>query len=331
MNQSVSVAMCTYNGARFLAQQLESFSRQTDPLDELVVCDDGSSDETISILRRFQADAAFAVKIFENKPALGVTRNFEKAAGACSGDLIFFSDQDDIWSADKVKMIKAHFRQNPHAEAVFSDGWLIDENSHRMPGTLWAGYGFNDSCRKKWKNGLALKDLLYNRNKVTGATLAITSKLYERIIPFEERAGWFHDQFIASHAAATNSLDWISEPLIEYRIHPAQQVGLNLPKKSSAPENVPAFTLLDVLRFEAQDSRESLERMRTFLRRYPNVSSAEIEKEMSNREQFFSGRAHLPQHTFARIKTVLGNFQHYQKFTPAGFRSMLRDIVRPAS
>ena|SRR2546421_3140447 len=91
------VAMCTYNGARHVREQLESFAAQTRlPADELVICDDCSTDQTINILPDFGAGASFPVHIQVNKFNLGSTKNFEQAISFCHGDLIALSDQDDV-------------------------------------------------------------------------------------------------------------------------------------------------------------------------------------------------------------------------------------------
>ena len=93
----ISIAMTTYNGSKYLNDQLKSFSQQDQAPDELIVCDDGSSDNTIKILEKFSLNAPFDVKIYQNESNLGFTKNFENALSKCTGDLIFLSDQDDIW------------------------------------------------------------------------------------------------------------------------------------------------------------------------------------------------------------------------------------------
>src|ERR687894_3003245 len=98
-----SVAMCTYNGARFVAEQLASVAAQTRPPDELVVCDDGSTDETCRLVEEFAARAPFPVRLFVNERNLGSTRNFGRAVALCEGDLVALSDQDDVWHPEKLE------------------------------------------------------------------------------------------------------------------------------------------------------------------------------------------------------------------------------------
>src|SRR5271168_2200141 len=94
--EKISVALCTYNGERFLSRQLASMLQQSRLPDELVVCDDRSTDNTIEILQDFSASAGFPVKITRNEHNLGFVANFERAIQLCQGDLIALSDQDDI-------------------------------------------------------------------------------------------------------------------------------------------------------------------------------------------------------------------------------------------
>ncbi len=101
----VSIAMATYNGAKYLEEQLASFVVQSQLPYELVVCDDGSADATLEILHRFARKAPFPVRIVCNDERLGYGDNFLKAASLCEGDWIAFSDQDDVWLPDKLRQI----------------------------------------------------------------------------------------------------------------------------------------------------------------------------------------------------------------------------------
>jgi glycosyltransferase involved in cell wall biosynthesis len=99
---SLSIAMCTYNGEAYIAEQLESFVKQTYLPSELVVCDDRSQDGTIPIVQDFARTAPFPVRIQVNQATLGVRKNFERAITLCTGDLIALSDQDDVWQREKL-------------------------------------------------------------------------------------------------------------------------------------------------------------------------------------------------------------------------------------
>ncbi|MFZ2267599.1 MAG: glycosyltransferase family 2 protein [Azonexus sp.] len=121
--------MATYNGASYLREQLDSFTHQTRRPDELVVCDDGSSDETVAIVENFSREAPFEVRISRNDSNLGYARNFERAIGLCSGDIVFLSDQDDVWFPEKLQRVESWFAEHPQtllfmndAEFVLADG-----------------------------------------------------------------------------------------------------------------------------------------------------------------------------------------------------------------
>ena len=117
----VSVALCTYNGAKYLPDQLKSMELQTRKPDELVVCDDRSTDETLDILRAFKKTCLFRVRLYENESNLGSTKNFEKTIRLCHGDIIFLADQDDVWQSGKIERILAAFEEHPDAGYVFSN------------------------------------------------------------------------------------------------------------------------------------------------------------------------------------------------------------------
>lgn len=122
----VSIAMATYNGARFIGAQLASFAAQTVVPDELVITDDGSSDDTLAIVEAFAATVPFAVEVHRNPARLGYARNFEKAIGLCGGEIIFLSDQDDVWLEDKIAVVLGCFEANPESMVVINDAMITD-------------------------------------------------------------------------------------------------------------------------------------------------------------------------------------------------------------
>ena len=218
----LSVAICTYNGEKFIEQQLNSILNQSIKVDEIIVCDDQSSDNTISILKKLQEEHNCIV-IVENDTNLRSNKNFEKAIALTSGDYIFLSDQDDVWKTDKVLKTLAIFNQNPNAEWVFSNADLIDDNNrvfnHK---TIWDSVFFFE---KELTKPIDFFDIIAkNGNVVTGATLCIKKEVKSFIIPISEDN--FHDEWIASLLALRKTLYYCTENLISYRIHSKQQVGM---------------------------------------------------------------------------------------------------------
>ena len=122
----ISIAMCTFNGGIYLQQQLDSFSHQTRLPDDLVVCDDGSTDNTIAILEQFKAKAKFPVYIVQNPTNIGYAQNFSKVIDLCQGDIIFLSDQDDMWLPEKLATVCEIFMNQPDTLVVINDQIITD-------------------------------------------------------------------------------------------------------------------------------------------------------------------------------------------------------------
>lgn len=120
--------MTTYNGEKYISEQLESFVMQTRQPDELIITDDCSTDKTIDILKKFKKNAPFTVKIYKNEENLGYTQNFNKALQLCSGELVFLSDQDDVWYKNKIEFMTEMANSNLSKEVFMCDVLLVDEN-----------------------------------------------------------------------------------------------------------------------------------------------------------------------------------------------------------
>ena len=224
----LSVALCTYNGSRFLEKQLNSFLNQTIAVDEIIICDDNSSDETIKIINIYQDKNPGLIRLFQNKLGLGTIKNFEKAISKTTGDLIFLSDQDDIWYPEKVEKSINFFKQNQKCVLLFSDGDLIDNEDLKIAGSLWTKWGFDDEKKSLWSNNkLAFNSLVKGDNKITGATVCFKASLKNKIYPIALPLDYWHDGWLGTHAAAVEGLFFINEPLIKYRVHDSQQVGIS--------------------------------------------------------------------------------------------------------
>ena len=221
--EKISVALCTYNGAQFLEQQLTSIAQQTRLPDQLLVSDDGSTDQTVAMVRAFAASAAFPVVLIENPKTLGSAKNFEQALRLCDGDLIALSDQDDIWYPNRLQRSEQEFDAYPNAGLVFSDAHVIDEHNRVQAKTLWQRLGFAGQRRTALLSGQFV--LLAKHRFITGATVMVRAGLRDRVLPIAP--GWIHDEWIALITAAYADLRPIDQPLIRYRIHSSQQVGLH--------------------------------------------------------------------------------------------------------
>jgi len=227
----ISIALCTYNGEKFLREQLDSIAEQTLLPDELVACDDGSSDGTVEILRKFGMRVSFPVRIHQNETNLGSTRNFEKAIGLCSGDIIALCDQDDVWKPRKIERLAAALRAHPEAGYVFSDAELADENLRPLGRRLWESIGFRGKIKARFLQGDQFRCLI-KKYIVTGAAMAVRPSAAKTAMPFPTDGPWVHDGWIALAASATGARGIpVDEPLISYRQHSRQQIGAAKAKK----------------------------------------------------------------------------------------------------
>ena len=129
---SVSVILCTYNGERFLQEQLDSIANQTRLPDEVVVGDDVSSDSTIAILENWKQSVPFVVKIHRNEVNIGHNKNFETSISRSSGDYLFFCDQDDIWHPDKIERVLTVFENQPETGVVFHNTTVVDADGNSL-------------------------------------------------------------------------------------------------------------------------------------------------------------------------------------------------------
>lgn len=219
--------MCTYNGAAFLQEQLDSFAAQTKLPDELIVCDDCSQDTTRSILNDFAAVAPFPVRLFVNEKNLRSVKNFEKAISLCNGDIVFLSDQDDVWMPNKVERIVAEFDQSEKVGMVFSNAELVDENLAPFGKTLW-DYSFDESLRRRARHQRLL-ELIVERNMVTGATMAFRARFRDFFNPIpSNNENFIHDGWIALLIASQAEVVFLDELLIKYRQHSRQQIGARI-------------------------------------------------------------------------------------------------------
>lgn len=225
-----SVALCSYNGGLYIDQQLRSIINQTQVVDEIVICDDGSNDNTISVIQAIQSETNINIRLFINETNLGCRANFQKALGLCKGDIIFLADQDDVWLPDKVAIIVNWFDSNKDKEVVFTNGVFIDTigNPYAVGSTLFSAYGMTRKAMKWMDKGYSFELFLKN-NKATGATMAIRRTFLKNFdldcrnvnnVPY-------HDSQICIYAIQRNSLGYISDSLIKYRIHEKQDCGVN--------------------------------------------------------------------------------------------------------
>jgi glycosyltransferase involved in cell wall biosynthesis len=227
MNYEISVALCTYNGSKYLEKQLESIFAQSMPITELVICDDDSTDDTEKIINKFCLLYPSIISFYKNETTLKSLKNFDKAISLAKGDYIFLCDQDDIWNENKVEEMVTFFTLNPAIECVFSDATLINENGEAINNyNLLSCSIFTPALLNKYGSYWNLYS--YHENMATGATMAFKKSLKSIISPFPISKNLHHDEWIALICAQRNTLACLNKKLTYYRIHNQQQVGNDL-------------------------------------------------------------------------------------------------------
>ncbi len=220
----VSVAMATCDGERFVLEQLESIAAQSSLPDELIICDDASQDDTFARLEAFASRAPFEVRATRNPDRLGTTANFERAISACTGDIIFLADQDDVWLPEKIATLAPRLIENPGTGAVFSDGEVVDADGDPLGYSLWRSLGFTAREQRAVRVGRAV-DVFLRHVVAAGTTMAFRSSLRDLALPFPALRSC-HDAFVAFIAAATSRVEIVPERLIRYRLHGGNQIGI---------------------------------------------------------------------------------------------------------
>ena len=313
---NISIAMCTYNGSRYLVEQLHSIANQTCQPIELVIFDDGSSDETKQIVSAFQSTVGFLVHFHENASTLGSTKNFEQAIRHCTGDLIALCDQDDVWFPEKLALMSAALEAEAGLAGVFSNARLIDESGRLLPNDLWHKAGFTAERQRKFRKELAPYDLI-GHDTVTGAAFMFRSSFVPQVLPISSE--WIHDGWIALILASLAELRPIPEYLMSYRLHTSQQVGVR---------QVPWYNHLSTRKRDALLSHQHLARRFMVMAGRLEVLGIDtkITTELRRRAAYLERRAAaLSQTPLSRILPVLRLFPDYFRYHN-GVISLLRDL-----
>ncbi|MFY9906969.1 MAG: glycosyltransferase family 2 protein [Terriglobales bacterium] len=200
----VSVCMAAYNGERFIRRQISSILPQLSAEDELVIVDDGSADGSVAIIEAFRDSR---VKLLRNEHNFGVVRTFERALRGARGDLVFLSDQDDIWRPEKVAVCRAYFDSHPEVGLVLSDADVID-GAERVIAATWMIDG-------SFRDGI-LANLI--RNRYLGCVMAFRSQLLTRCLPFPPGLP-MHDMWIGMVNRLGGKAALIPQVLMSYRRH----------------------------------------------------------------------------------------------------------------
>jgi glycosyltransferase involved in cell wall biosynthesis len=200
--------MATWNGARFLAEQLGTVVPQLAPGDELVIVDDASHDRTMEILECAQKELQTAmIRLHRNQCTLGAISTFERALALGRGEILLLCDQDDYWLPGKVERIRRAFAEDAVATLVLSDAQLIDGEGNMLASSL--------ATWKPYRPGL-FSNLV--RNTFLGCTMAFRRSSLKYCLPFPAGTP-MHDQWIGMLHIMFGKVVYLDEPLILYRRH----------------------------------------------------------------------------------------------------------------
>lgn len=201
----ISVAMAYYNGGKYIRQQMESILGQLRNRDEIVISVDSAADGSADLLEKW-AEEDERIHLIEG-PGEGVVRNFANAMAHCSGDIIFLSDQDDIWAENKVEKVLRGFERSDTL-MILHNGYLMDAEGEKIEGkTLFEIRSSNTGI---WRN--------FIKNSYIGCCMAFRRELLPVILPIPEKM-YMHDYWIGVAAEYMGKAALIKEPLIGYRRH----------------------------------------------------------------------------------------------------------------
>lgn len=248
----VSIVLATYNGEAFLAQQLNSLFKQTYANIEIIATDDGSTDNTINILREYAARHS-NMKVVENEVNLGFIKNFEKGCNVSVGDFIAFCDQDDTWDLDKIKQLVEAIGEYP---LIYSDSLVCDYNlqpTGKKISDVTVCKNF-DSC---------LQYAVFAR--IYGHALLFKRSLFESATPFLDVIP--HDWWLAYNATLHGGVRFLPKTLVNYRQHSSNLFGIVGGKGKKNKQH------------KTQLKRQENEKARIRMRKFYDLCPNHLEKE----------------------------------------------------
>ncbi len=315
---SISVAMATYNGAAFVEEQLNSIIAQDLPATEIICVDDGSTDGTIEIVRRIAERSPIPITIVVHQVNQGVTATFAHALSLVKGDFVALSDQDDVWLPGKLKILHEVIEEKQW-DAIFSDANLVDQSLKPMGQLLLTNSRLESRALKAALAGDLFAQLL-RYNVVTGATLFFRASMLPKVLPIPGE--WLHDYWVALIAAATGKIGLCNAPLVEYRQHGKNQIGMRHGfdrEIQSAARKIHTAYLHERDLFRGLISR--LEQL---------AVSKEVLERVACKAQFLESRYLLREKPLHRLPIVAENIFKFRYFKYGqGIKPLLKDLWLP--
>ena len=205
----ISIAMATYNGAKYIREQIDSILNQTIQEFELVICDDCSGDETPSILNEYVGKDN-RIKFFRNECNMGFKNNFENVIRKCNGDFVALSDQDDIWSPDHLKILVG--AMNDNTQLACGSPVFVDEFNNKLP----KKYDYLKKNIVPSNDNDMARHIFLCRSTFQGASMLLKKSFFNIALPIPEGAD-FHDSWFAALACFSGGLAFVDKPVMRYR------------------------------------------------------------------------------------------------------------------
>lgn len=237
---SISIALTTYNGEKFIKCQLLSLIKQTRVPDEIIIVDDCSKDSTVEIIKSIIKEYSYInIKLFENNQNLGYSANFKKAISLTSGDYIFLCDQDDVWYPSKIETVCSFIIANENMEFICTNYDLIDSFGNSISKDNVNIPWFIKHCKKNVKKVNACE--LFVGNFSQGCTFCFSQNIKNIYLKIQE-LGYIHDYQLFVISALLNKAYYLNLPLIQYRLHGNNAVGFNWVEKKGSKRLVPKMS-----------------------------------------------------------------------------------------
>ena len=225
MQETVDVLLATYNGEKYIREQIESILNQTYKNIRLIISDDCSKDNTPEILKEYEKNDN-RVELYIQEENLGVVKNIEFLLGKVKDKYYMLSDQDDVWKEQKIEKSVEKLK-NENLDLVFGDLEVVDENLN----TLYGSFNKFMKLDRKIEKYIDSYKLQYLYNCITGCTIISRKKLIDKILPLPNNSKYMvHDYWMGLMVALNGKIGYIKETYIKYRQHGNNQVGIE--KKS---------------------------------------------------------------------------------------------------
>lgn len=219
MNEKIDVLMATYNGEKYLKEQIDSILNQTYQNIHLIISDDCSTDKTREILKTYEENER--ISVFYQEKNLGYVKNFEFLLKQVENNLYMLSDQDDFWMPEKIEK-SVEKLQNENLDLVFGDLEVVDENLN----TIYNSFSKFMLLDRKIKRELNTNKLQYLYNCMTGCTILSKKEFLDKILPLPTNSKYMiHDYWMGLVISLNGKVGYLEEPYIKYRQHGNNQVG----------------------------------------------------------------------------------------------------------